>query len=93
MHAEEINFKKIIEMNMLYETLLNELDIGIHIINEESKTIIYNQKMMEIESMDRKDILYKNPLDVFVFEENQTSTLIEALQLGKTKKNSKTNLF
>ncbi|PFR23451.1 sigma-54-dependent Fis family transcriptional regulator [Bacillus cereus] len=93
MHAEEINFKKIIEMNMLYETLLNELDIGIHIINEESKTIIYNQKMMEIESMDRKDILYKNPLDVFVFEENQTSTLIEALQLGKTKKNVKQTYF
>ena len=39
MHTEEINFKKIIEMNVLYETLLNELDIGIHIINEESKTI------------------------------------------------------
>ena len=39
MHTEEINFKQIIEMNMLYETLLNELDIGIHIINEESKQL------------------------------------------------------
>lgn len=69
MHTEEINFKKIIEMNMLYETLLNELDIGIHIINEESKTIIYNRKMMEIESMNRSDVLDKNPLEVFAFEE------------------------
>ncbi|WP_459502190.1 sigma-54 interaction domain-containing protein [Bacillus sp. C1] len=93
MHTEEINFKKLVEMNMLYETLLNELDIGIHIINEESKTIIYNQKMMEIESMDRKDILYKNPLEVFVFEEDQTSTLIEALKLGKTNKNVKQTYF
>lgn len=93
MHTEEINFKKIIEMNVLYETLLNELDIGIHIINEESKTIIYNRKMMEIESMDRLDVLDKNPLEVFAFEENKNSTLIEALKLGKTNKNIKQTYF
>ena len=93
MHTEEINFKKIIEMNMLYETLLNELDIGIHIINEESKTIIYNRKMMDIESMDRSDVLDKNPLEVFAFEENKNSTLIEALKLGKTNKNIKQTYF
>ncbi|WP_242285433.1 sigma-54 interaction domain-containing protein [Bacillus cereus] len=93
MRTEEINLKQIIEMNMLYETLLNELDIGIHIINEESKTIIYNRKMMEIESMERSDVLYKNPLEVFAFEENKNSTLIEALKFGKTKKNIKQTYF
>ncbi|PGO25758.1 sigma-54-dependent Fis family transcriptional regulator [Bacillus cereus] len=93
MHTEEINFKQITEMNALYEALLNELDIGIHIINEESKTIIYNRKMMEIESMDRLDVLYKSPLEVFAFEENKNSTLIEALKFGKTKKNIKQTYF
>lgn len=93
MRTEEINLKQIIEMNMLYETLLNELDIGIHIINEESKTIIYNRKMMEIESMERSDVLYKSPLEVFAFEENKNSTLIEALKLGKTNKNIKQTYF
>ncbi|HDR4726595.1 sigma 54-interacting transcriptional regulator [Bacillus cereus group sp. Sample62] len=93
MRTEEINFKQIIEMNMLYETLLNELDIGIHIINEESKTIIYNRKMMEIESMERSDVLYKSPLEVFAFEEKKNSTLIEALKLGKTNKNIKQTYF
>ncbi|PFO23001.1 sigma-54-dependent Fis family transcriptional regulator [Bacillus cereus] len=93
MHTEEINFKQIIEMNMLYETLLNELDIGIHIINEESKTIVYNRKMMEIESMNRLDVLYKSPLEIFAFEENKNSTLIEALKFGKTKKNIKQTYF
>ena len=78
---------------MLYETLLNKLDIGIHIINEESKTIIYNRKMMEIESMERSDVLYKSPLEVFAFEENKNSTLIEALKLGKTNKNIKQTYF
>ena len=86
MHTEEINFKQLIEMNMLYETLINELDIGIHIINEESKTIVYNRKMMEIESMERSDVLYKSPLEVFAFEENKNSTLIEALKFGKQRK-------
>ncbi|MBG9613590.1 sigma-54 interaction domain-containing protein [Bacillus cereus] len=93
MRIEDINFKQIIEMNMLYETLLNELDIGIHIINEESKTIIYNRKMMEIESMERSDVLYKSPLEIFAFEENKNSTLIEALKLGKTNKNIKQTYF
>lgn len=93
MRTEEINLKQIVEMNMLYETLLNELDIGIHIINEESKTIIYNRKMMEIESMERSDVLYKSPLEVFAFEENKNSTLIEALKLGKTNKNIKQTYF
>ncbi|PFR89312.1 sigma-54-dependent Fis family transcriptional regulator [Bacillus cereus] len=93
MRTEEINLKQIVEMNMLYETLLNELDIGIHIINEESKTIIYNRKMMEIESMERADVLYKSPLEVFAFEENKNSTLIEALKLGKTNKNIKQTYF
>ena len=45
--------------------------------------------MMEIESMDRLDVLDKNPLEVFAFEENKNSTLIEALKLGKTNKNIK----
>ncbi|MCE9754030.1 sigma-54 interaction domain-containing protein [Bacillus cereus] len=93
MHTEEINFKQLIEMNMLYETLINELDIGIHIINEESKTIVYNRKMMEIESMERSDVLYKSPLEVFAFEENKNSTLIEALKFGKKKKNIKQTYF
>jgi len=93
MHTEEINFKKLVEMNSLYGTLLNEIDIGIHMINEEGKTIIYNRKMMEIESMDHKDVLYKNLLEVFAFEENQNSTLIEALTLGKAKKNIKQTYF
>ncbi|MEH7853384.1 sigma 54-interacting transcriptional regulator, partial [Bacillus thuringiensis] len=67
--------------------------IGIHIINEESKTIIYNRKMMEIESMERSDVLYKSPLEIFAFEENKNSTLIEALKLGKTNKNIKQTYF
>lgn len=89
MCIEEINLKQIIEMNMLYEILFNEFDIGIYIINEESKMIIYNCKMMEIELMECLDVLYKSFLEVFVFEENKNSIFIEVLKFGKIKKNIK----
>ena len=50
--------------------------------------------MMEIESVHRSlDVLDKNPLEVFAFEENKNSTLIEALKLGKTNKNIKQTYF
>src|SRR5699024_12016084 len=61
----------IINMNNLYKTLMDKVDIGIHVINNEGKTIIYNKKMMEIESMSTEDVLNKNLLDVFKFKENQ----------------------
>jgi arginine utilization regulatory protein len=93
MYREEKDFYTLLEMNKLYQILLNEIDVGIHAVNEEGKTILYNRKMMEIESMDSKDVLYKNPLEVFAFQENQSSTLIEALKFGKTRKNIKQTYF
>jgi arginine utilization regulatory protein len=83
----------ILAMNELYEHLLNELDIGIHVINEKGKTIVYNRKMMEIESMDRTEVLNKSPLEVFAFTENQSSTLIDALKAGKARRNVKQTYF
>ncbi|MBO9131028.1 sigma 54-interacting transcriptional regulator [Bacillus sp. 165] len=93
MYKEENDFHTPLDINKLYHILLNEIDVGIHVIDEEGKTIIYNRKMMEIESMDSKDVLYKNPLEVFAFQKNQSSTLIEALKLGKTRKNIKQTYF
>ncbi|WP_408009980.1 sigma-54 interaction domain-containing protein [Pseudalkalibacillus sp. A8] len=83
----------LISMNDLYEKLLDEIDIGVHIINEKGKTIIYNQKMMEIESMASEDVLNKDLLDVFMFADNQNSTLVEALKTGKTTKHKKQTYF
>ncbi len=83
----------LIRMNDLYEKLLDKIDIGVHVINEQGKTIIYNQKMMEIESMASEDVIDKDLLDVFMFADNQNSTLVEALKTGKTKKHKKQTYF
>ncbi|MBP0726043.1 sigma 54-interacting transcriptional regulator [Bacillus sp. RG28] len=77
----------------LLQIILDEIDIGIHVINLDGKTVIYNHKMMEIESMNQEDVLHKNLLDVFTFKENQHSTLLEALKYGKTRKHIKQTYF
>lgn len=80
-------------MNTLYEYVMDQVDVGIHAIDEEGKTIIYNRKMREIEAMDTQDVLHKNVLDVFMFPENQNSTLVRALQEGKETVNVKQTYF
>lgn len=77
----------------LLQLILEEIDIGIHVVNQEGKTIVYNRKMMEIEMMNEEDVLHKNLLDVFTFQKNQSSTLLEALQKGKIRKNIKQSYF
>ncbi|WP_257346802.1 sigma-54 interaction domain-containing protein [Pseudalkalibacillus decolorationis] len=83
----------LIRINDLYKRLLDEIDVGIHVINDKGKTIIYNQKMMEIESMASEDVLDKNLLDVFMFTDNQNSTLVEALKTSKTTEHVKQTYF
>lgn len=78
---------------MIYEQLINEIDVGIHVINEAGKTIIYNEKMMEIESLSKEEVLEKDFLDVFLFEEGQRSTLLDALHSKKEIRNVKQTYF
>ncbi|NRD76167.1 sigma 54-interacting transcriptional regulator [Bacillus sp. BRMEA1] len=77
----------------MYQRILDEVDVGVHAVDETGKTIIYNKKMMQMESMDIQDVLHKNLLDVFMFKDNQSSTLVKALQEGKETKNVKQTYF
>ncbi|RLL47151.1 PAS domain-containing protein [Oceanobacillus piezotolerans] len=80
-------------MNHLYEQLLNKVDVGIHVINDHGKTIIYNKKMMEIESMEASDVLGKDVREVFSFNENQHSTLVHTLKTGEVTKGVRQTYF
>lgn len=79
--------------NKIYDKILQNIDVGIHVVNAEGKTIIYNHKMKEIEGMEIEDVLDKNLLDVFSFNQNEDSTLLAALRFGKTTKNAKQTYF
>lgn len=80
-------------VNKLYERILDEVEVGVHAVDETGKTIIYNKKMMQMESMDLHDVIDKNLLDVFMFKDDQSSTLVQALQEGKETTNVKQTYF
>jgi arginine utilization regulatory protein len=91
------NTKKMIHnlqyLNHIYNRILDAIDVGVHAVDETGKTIIYNKKMMQMESMDLSDVINKNLLDVFMFKEDQSSTLVKALQNGKETTNVKQTYF
>ncbi|MBN8210189.1 sigma 54-interacting transcriptional regulator [Bacillus sp. NTK071] len=80
-------------MNLIYKKIIDEIAIGVHVIDDKGKTIIYNPKMMQIEAMDRHDVLDKYLLDVFMFSDNESSTLVKALQQGIATSNVKQTYF
>ncbi|MFL6558885.1 MAG: sigma-54 interaction domain-containing protein, partial [Bacillus sp. (in: firmicutes)] len=80
-------------VNQMYKRILDEVDVGVHAVDETGKTIIYNKKMMQMESMDLQDVIDKNLLDVFMFKDDQSSTLVKALQERKETNNVKQTYF
>lgn len=77
----------------IYEYILDQINEGIHVIDEDGVSIIYNEKMSEIEAMKKETVLGKSLLDVFTFTEEQESTLLRALHQGETTKNVKQTYF
>lgn len=77
----------------IYELILDELNEGVHVVDENGASIIYNRKMADIESMSKEEVLNKPLLDVFHFPENEDSTLLQALRVGKSAKNIKQTYF
>ncbi|MDA7026452.1 sigma-54-dependent Fis family transcriptional regulator [Bacillus sp. CLL-7-23] len=78
---------------LIFQTIMDEIDIGLHVVDENGTSVLYNKKMMQIEEMDGHDVLGKKLLDVFTFANQQDSTLVEALRYGKTSKNVKQTYF
>ncbi|MEH7385835.1 sigma 54-interacting transcriptional regulator [Bacillus sp. JJ1521] len=79
--------------NKATEQLVNEVDVGIHVVDIDGTTIIYNQKMAQIEGMNQNDVLNKKLADVFSFHKNEDSTLLQALKNGEPIKNAKQTYY
>jgi arginine utilization regulatory protein len=90
---DQKHLEDLLKMNKVYKHILDKIDVGIHAVNEEGKTIIYNKKMRDIEGMSVEDVLDKNLLEVFSFDENSNSTLLEALRKGKSIRNAKQTYY
>lgn len=66
---------------------------GVHVIDANGTTIVYNQKMTELESMTVQDVLHKPLSEVFAFPDGQESTLLTCLHTGKSIRNTRQTYF
>ncbi|HZG13554.1 MAG TPA: sigma 54-interacting transcriptional regulator [Candidatus Bathyarchaeia archaeon] len=80
-------------MNRVFSFLVDHVSIGIHVVDRTGKTVIYNRKMSEIESMPMEEVLHKNVSHLFAFSQEQESTLLRALAEGKTTTDVKQSYF
>lgn len=68
---------------ILLEVLLKYIDEGIHVIDRDGKTVVYNEAMEKLEGLSEEEVLDKKLLDVFPSLNENTSTLCSALEGGK----------
>jgi arginine utilization regulatory protein len=74
-------------MNLIYksiiDTILKNIDIGINVVDNSGKTIIYNQAMADMEGLDVHEVMGKSILDIFPSLTPETSTMLTVLKTGK----------
>lgn len=68
---------------LLYETILNSLDVGIQVIDKHETTIVYNTMMAHLEGEDPENIIGKKLLSTMPHLKAENSTLITALRAGR----------
>ncbi|MFS0576562.1 sigma 54-interacting transcriptional regulator [Sporosarcina sp. 179-K 3D1 HS] len=71
-----------------YKFAVDHAGIGIHAIDQNGRTVIYNEKMKEIEGLALEDVGDRSILELFNFEKEE-STLLKVLQNGKEQLNVK----
>lgn len=65
------------------QNILHTIDEGIHIVDQDGKTIFYNAAMEKIEGLAPDEVLGKYLLDVFPNWVVENSTLLSAIELGE----------
>ncbi|WZL72158.1 sigma 54-interacting transcriptional regulator [Clostridiaceae bacterium 35-E11] len=60
--------------------VLKNIDEGVHVIDTNGKTIIYNEAMTEMEGLEKKDVIGKPFLDIFPTLDENNSTLLRVLR-------------
>lgn len=71
-----------------YEFAVRRAAVGIHAVDKIGRTVIYNEKMKEIEGLALEDVADRSILELFNFELEE-STLLKVLQSGTEQLNVK----
>jgi len=67
----------------ILKALLDNLQEGIHIVDDEGKTIYYNESMGRMEGLEPKEVIGKTVLEYLKGVEEGSSTLMNALSTNK----------
>ncbi|WP_026475785.1 sigma-54 interaction domain-containing protein [Alkaliphilus transvaalensis] len=70
-------------LTIILQKILQSIDEGIHVIDNEGQTILYNNSMAELEGMEIDDVMGKTLLEVFPSLNHDTSTLLKVLENEK----------
>ncbi|MDF2891360.1 MAG: sigma-54-dependent Fis family transcriptional regulator [Clostridia bacterium] len=74
-------------MNLIYksiiEAIIQNIDVGIHVIDDKGTTVIYNQAMADMEGLQINDVVGKRLLDIFPSLTSETSTLYRVMNTRK----------
>lgn len=71
-----------------YQFAVDRAAVGMHAVDKNGRTVVYNEKMKEIEGLALEDVGDRSILELFNFEQEE-STLLKVLQSGKEQLNVK----
>ncbi len=66
------------------QNILHSIEEGVHIVDNEGRSLFYNEAMAHIEGLVAEEVLGKHLLEVFPNWEPSNSTLLTALSTGRT---------
>ncbi|MBU5426779.1 sigma 54-interacting transcriptional regulator [Tissierella pigra] len=78
---------------IIMQNILHHADIGVHVIDNKRKTVVYNEFMARLEGLDKNQVLEKDILEIFPSLNEETSTLIKVLHTGEGILNSTQSYF
>ncbi|MCL6631941.1 MAG: sigma 54-interacting transcriptional regulator [Alicyclobacillus herbarius] len=67
-----------------FRAILETIDEGIHVVDTEGVTVIYNQAAGRIDGLKPEDVLGKHVLSVFPSLDEEASTLLQVLRTGRS---------
>lgn len=66
------------------EAILHEIEEGVHIVDKDGVTLVYNNSMEKIEGLEKDQVIGRHLLDVFPNWTKENSTLLTALENEKS---------
>lgn len=66
------------------QNILHTIEEGVHIVDNDGKSLFYNESMEHIEGLKAEEVLGRHLLEVFPNWEPTNSTLLTALKTGRT---------